>query len=225
MKNSKIAQLIKTLSDEVKIQYVDEWFKLSNGSVDKKFLSKIYDSIQEKYIDCVIKGEDIISREYAEESFDDFKEKYDDDFEVIDDNLDFCNSNKIIRQIDKFCNYFPNELVSFLFEKYISYEDFDNSHKNNTLLCIKYLTNQINDELSKDSKDNIYAMLRLAFESDNYEQEETAISIIENLRDKICLQIIIDSINNDCLDECIVSYAKSVQKELEDELDLNYKDK
>ena len=68
-------------------------------------------------------------------------------------------------------------------------------------------------------------MLRLAFESDNYEQEETAISIIENLRDKICLQIIIDSINNDCLDECIISYTKTIQKELEDELDFNYEDK
>ena len=215
MKNSRIAQLIKTLSDEVKTQYVDEWFELSNGSVDKKYLSMIYDSIQEKYMECVVKGEDIISREYAEKSFDDFKEKYD-DFEVIDD---ICNSNKITRQIDKFYNYFPNELVSFLFENYISYEDFDNSHKNNTLLCIEYLTNQINDNLSKDSKDNIYAMLRLAFESDNYEHKETAISIIENLRDKICLQIIIDSINNDCLDESIVSYAKTVQKELEDELD------
>lgn len=92
-------------------------------------------------------------------------------------------------------------------------------------MCVKYLTNQINDKLSKDSKDNIYAMLRLAFESDNYEQEETAISIIENLRDKICLQIIIDSINNDCLDECIISYTKTIQKELEDELDFNYEDK
>ena len=215
MKNSKIAQLIKTLSDEVKTQYVDEWFELSNGSVDKNYLSMIYDSIQEKYMECVVKGEDIISRECAEQSFDDFKKKYD-DFEVIDD---ICNSNKITRQIDKFYNYFPNELVSFLFENYISYEDFDNSRKNNTLLCIEYLTNQINDNLSKDSKDNIYAMLRLAFESDNYEHKETAISIIENLRDKICLQIIIDSINNDCLDESIVSYAKIVQKELEDELD------
>lgn len=222
MKNSNIARLVKILSDEVKTQYVDKWFEFSNGSVDKKYLSMIYDSIQEKCIECVVKGEDIISRECAEQSFDDFKEKYDDDFEVIDD---ICNSNKITRQIDKFYNYFPNELVSFLFEKYISYEDFDNSHKNNTLLFIKYLTNQINDELSKDSKDNIYAMLRLAFESDNYEQEETAISIIENLRDKICLQIIIDSINNDCLDESIVSYAKTVQQELEDELDLNYEDK
>ena len=217
MKNSKIAQLIKTLSDEVKNQYVDKWFELSNGSVDKNYLSMIYDSIQEKYMECAIKGEDIISRECAEQSFDDFKKKYD-DFEVIDD---ICNSNKITRQIDKFCNYFPNELVSFLFEKYISYDDFDNSHKNNTLLCIKYLTNQINDELSKDSKDNIYAMLRLAFESDNYDQEEIAISIIENLRDKICLQIIIDSINNDCLDEYIASYAKTVQNEL----DFNYEDK
>ena len=222
MKNSKIAQLIKTLSDEVKTQYVDEWFELSNGSVDKNYLSMIYDSIQEKYMELVVNGEDIISREYAEQSFDDFKDNYDDYFEVIDD---ICNSNKITRQIDKFYNYFPNELVSFLFEKYISYEDFDNSHKNNTLLCIKYLTNQINDELSKDSKDNIYAMLRLAFESDNYEQEETAIFIIENLRDKICLQIIIDSINNDCLDESIVSYAKTVQEELENELDFNYEDK
>ena len=221
MKNSRIAQLIKTLSDEVKTQYVDEWFELSNGSVDKNYLSMIYDSIQEKYMECVVKGEDIISRECAEQSFDDFKDKYD-DFEVIDD---ICNSNKITRQIDKFYNYFPNELVSFLFENYISYEDFDNSHKNNTLLCIKYLTNQINDNLSKDSKENIYAMLRLAFESDNYEQEETAISIIENLRDKICLQIIIDSINNDCLDESIISYAKTVQNELEDELDLNNEDK
>ena len=219
MKNSKISQLVKTLSDEVKTQYIDEWFELSNGSVDKNYLSMIYDSIQEKYIECVVKGEDIISREYAEQSFDDFKEKYD-DFELIDD---ICNSNKITRQIDKFYNYFPNEVVSFLFEKYISYEDFDNSHKNNTLLFIKCLTNRINGELSKDSKDNIYAMLRLAFESDNYEQEETAISIIENLRDKICLQIIIDSINNDCLDEYIVSYAKTVQEELEDELD--YEDK
>ena len=90
-------------------------------------------------------------------------------------------------------------------------------------MYVKYLTNQINDELSKDSKDNIYAMLRLAFESDNYEQEETAISIIENLRDKICLQIIIDSINNDCLNESIVSYAETVQEELEDEFD--YEDK
>ena len=108
---------------------------------------------------------------------------------------------------------------------YITYEDFDINHKNNTLLCVKYLTNKINGKLSKDSKDNIYAMLRLAFESDNYEQEETAISIIENLRDKICLQIIIDSINNDCLDECIISYAKTIQKELEDELDFNYEDK
>ena len=224
MKNSKIAQLIKTLSDEVKTQYVDEWFELSNGSVDKKYLSMIYDSIQEKYMECVVKGEDIISREYAEKSFDDFKEKYD-DFEAIDDNLYFCNSNKnkIARDIDKFYHYFPNELVSFLFEKYISYDDFDNSHKNNTLLCIKYLIQRIDSELSKDSKDNIYAMLRLAFESDNYEQEETAISIIERLRDKICLQIIIDSINTDCLDESIVSYAKTVQKDLEDELD--YEDK
>ena len=50
MKNSRIAQLIKTLSDEVKTQYIDEWFELSNGSVDKKYLSMIYDSIQEKYI-------------------------------------------------------------------------------------------------------------------------------------------------------------------------------
>lgn len=217
MKNSKIAQLVKTLSDEVKSQYVDDWFELSNGSVDKNYLSMIYDSIQEKCIECVVKGEDVISREYAEQSFDDFKEKYD-DFEVIDD---ICNLDKITREIDKFYNYFSNELVSFLFEKYISYEDFDNSHKNNTLLCVKYLTNQINEKLSKDSKDNIYAMLRIAFESDNYEQEETAISIIENLRDKICLQIIIDSINNDCLDESIVSYAKTVQQELEDELNLN----
>lgn len=221
MKNSKIVRLVKILSDEVKTQYVDYWFELSNGSVDKKYLSIIYDSIQEKYMEWVVNGEDIISREYAEQSFDDFKEKYD-DFEVIDD---ICNSNEITRQIDKFYNYFPNELVSFLFEKYISYEDFDNSHKNNTLLCVKYLTNQINEKLSKDSKDNIYAMLRLAFESDNYEQEETAISIIENLRDKICLQIIIDSINNDCLDESIISYAKTIQKELEDELDFNYEDK
>ena len=221
MKNSKISQLVKTLSDEVKTKYVDEWFELSNGSVDKKYLSMIYDSIQEKYIELVFKGEEIISRECAEQSFDDFKDKYD-DFEVIDD---ICNLDKITREIDKFYNYFPNELVSFLFEKYISYEDFDNSHKNNTLLCVKYLTNKINGELFKDSKDNIYAMLRLAFESDNYEQEETAISIIENLRDKICLQIIIDSINNDCLDECIISYAKTIQKELEDELDLNYEDK
>lgn len=221
MKNSKIAQLVKTLSDEVKSQYVDEWFKLYNGYVDKKNLSMIYDSIQEKYIEWIFKGEDIISREYAEQSFDDFKDKYD-DFEVIND---ICNSNKITREIDKFYNYFPNEFVSFLFEKYISYEDFDNSHKNNTLLCVKYLTNRMHDELSKDSKDNIYAMLRLAFESDNYDQEETAISIIENLRDKICLQIIIDSINNDCLDESIISYAKTVQKELEDELDFNYEDK
>ena len=221
MKNSRIAQLIKTLSDEVKTQYVNEWFELSNGSVDKNYLSMIYDSIQEKYMECVVKGEDIISRECAEQSFDDFKDKYD-DFEVIDD---ICNSNKITRQIDKLYNYFPNELVSFLFENYISYEDFDNSHKNNTLLCIKYLIKRIDSELSKDSKENIYAMLRLAFESDNYEQEETAISIIENLRDKICLQIIIDSINNDCLDESIISYAKTVQNELEDELDLNYEDK
>lgn len=221
MKNSKIAQLVKTLSDEVKSQYVDDWFELYNGYVDKKYLSMIYDSIQEKYVEWMAKGEFIISREYAEQSFDDFKDKYD-DFEVIDD---FCNSNKITREIDKFYNYFPDELVSFLFEKYISYEDFDNSHKNNTLLCVNYLTNRMHDELSKDSKDNIYAMLRLAFESDNYEQEETAISIIENLRDKICLQIIIDSINNDCLDESIISYAKTVQNELEDELDLNYEDK
>ena len=179
----------------------------------------IYDSIQEKYIEWIFKGEYIISREYAEQSFDDFKDKYD-DFEVIDD---ICNSNKIIRHIDKFYNYFPNELVSFLFEKYISYEDFDNSHKNNTLLCVKYLTNRMHDELSKDSKENIYAMLRLAFESDNCVQKETAISIIEKLRDKICLQIIIDTINNDCLNESIVSYAKTVQKDLEDELD--YEDK
>lgn len=221
MKNSNIARLVKILSDEVKTQYIDEWFELSNGSVDKNYLFMIYDSIQEKYMEWVVKGEDIISREYAEQSFDDFKDKYD-DFEAIDD---ICNSNKITRQIDKFYNYFQNEVVSFLFEKYISYEDFDNSHKNNTLLCIKYLTNKINGELSKDSKDNIYAMLRLAFESDNYEQEETAISIIENLRDKICLQIIIDSINNDCLDECIISYAKTIQQELEDELDFNYEDK
>lgn len=221
MKNSKIAQLVKTLSDEAKSQYVDDWFELYNGYVDKKYLSMIYDSIQEKYVEWMAKGEFIISREYAEQSFDDFKDKYD-DFEVIDD---FCNSNKITREIDKFYNYFPDELVSFLFEKYISYEDFDNSHKNNTLLCVKYLTNQMHDELSKDSKDNIYAMLRLAFESDNYDQEETAISIIENLRDKICLQIIIDSINNDCLDESIISYAKTVQNKLEDELDLNYEDK
>lgn len=222
MKNNKIAQLVKTLSDEFKDQYVDEWFELSNGYVDKKYLSMIYDSIQEKYIEWAVKGESIISRECAEQSFDDFKDNYDDYFEVIDD---ICNSNKIIRHIDKFYNYFPNEFVSFLFEKYISYEDFDNSHKDNILLCVKYLTNRINDELSKDSKENIYAMLRLAFESDNYEQEETAISIIENLRDKICLQIIIDSINNDCLDEYIVSYAKTVQRELEDELDFNYEDK
>ena len=221
MKNSNIARLVKIMSDEVKTQYIDEWFELSNGSVDKNYLSMIYDSIQEKYMELVVKGEDIISREYAEQSFDDFKDKYD-DFEVIDD---ICNSNKITREIDKFYNYFPNELVSFLFEKYISYEDFDNSHKNNTLLCIKCLTNRINDELSKDSKDNIYAMLRLVFESDNYEQEKTAISIIENMRDKICLQIIIDSINNDCLDESIISYAKTIQKELEDELDFNYEDK
>ena len=113
MKNSKIAQLIKTLSDEVKTQYVDEWFELSNGSVDKNYLSMIYDSIQEKYMECAVKGEDIISRECAEQSFDDFKDKYD-DFEVIDD---ICNSNKITREIDKFYNYFPDELVNFLFEK------------------------------------------------------------------------------------------------------------
>lgn len=219
MKNSKIAQLIKTLSDEVKTQYIDEWFELSNGSVDKEYLSMSYDSIQEKYMERVIKGEDIISRECAEQSFEDFKENYD-DFEAIDDKLYFySNKNKITREIDKFYNYFPNELVSFLFEKYISYEDLDNIHKNNTLLCIEYLINRIDSELSKDSKDNIYAMLRLAFESDNYEQEDAAISIIERLRDKICLQIIIDSINNDCLVESIIFYAKTVQKDLEDELD------
>lgn len=63
MKNSKISQLVKILSDEVKTQYIDEWFELSNGSVDKNYLSMIYDSIQEKYIECVVKGEDIISRE------------------------------------------------------------------------------------------------------------------------------------------------------------------
>ena len=56
MKNSKIAQLIKTLSDEVKSQYVDDWFELYNGYVDKKYLSMIYDSIQEKYIEWIFKG-------------------------------------------------------------------------------------------------------------------------------------------------------------------------
>ena len=50
MKNNKISQLVKTLSDEVKTQYVDKWFELFNGSVDKNHLFMIYDSIQEKYI-------------------------------------------------------------------------------------------------------------------------------------------------------------------------------
>lgn len=220
MKHSTIEELLKTVSDEVKASYIDEWFNLSNGAVSKEFLSKIYDSIQEEYIACAVEGERIISRECAEESFVDFKKNYD-AYEAVVGNTDFCHSNEVTQHIDKFYKYFPNELVSFLFEKYISYEDSENFNKNYTLLCAKYLTGWVNDDLSKDSKDNIYAMLRLAFESGNGEQKETAMSIIENLRDKVCLQIIIDSINNDYIDKHTISYAKAVQKELEDELDLD----